>query len=326
MNQCGGIKMIKKLFGVIKEFLLEHVMLLVCAVFLIIGAILTPSFLTVSNLFSVMKQMSIVGFLAAGQSVAIITGGIDASMGGLLSASVIILALVQDRPLILVVIIVLGFSTLYGLLTGAIVSYFKIAPFITTLGMGTIGEGLALLLAKGRPIYVESNKDFFKSIGTGSISVVPYMVIIFFVVVIIGQLILSKTSLGLHWRAIGGNEGATYWSGINTKRNKMFAYAFSGLMVGIAALMTIARTSVADPVVGQGLSLDAMSAAVLGGTYMGGGGVGSVLGAILGTFILGLINNLFNLLNVSAYFQYIAKGAIIVIAVIAGSKALKKKN
>jgi ribose transport system permease protein len=191
--------------------------------------------------------------------------------------------------------------------------------------MGTVGDGLALLLTEGRPIFVRKNLHVFEVIGGGYLGFIPYMVMIFLAVVVCGQFLLSKTSIGVYWRSIGGNEEATYWSGVNTKKYKLLAYSTSGTLAGIAALLAVSRTGVGDPVVGQGLALDSISAAVLGGTYLGGRGVGSVAGALLGAFILGLINNLFNLMNISAYWQLVAKGAIIILAVLAGVKALRKK-
>lgn len=315
----------KKYLGSIKDFFFGNVMILVCLIFIIIGAVMSPTFLTTNNLLSVLRQMAIIGILATGQSIAIISGGIDTSLGGMLSASVIIIALAQALPFPLIVILAIVFAFSFGMLNGTIVSYFKVAPFIITLGMGTVADGLALLLSNGRVIFMKNNADIFKSIGSGYLGPVPYMVIIFIAVVIIMQLILSKTSLGVMWRSIGGNEEAAYWSGINTKKYKILAYGFSGMLAGVAALLSVSRTGVGDPVVGMGLSLDSISAAVLGGTYLGGGGVGSAMGAILGAFILGLINNLFNLLNVSAYWQYIAKGLIIVLAVVIGSRNIRSK-
>ena len=317
--------MVKKLINNVINFLIEHVMILVLLLFLIIGALLTSDFLTIKNMFSILRQMSIIGVLACGQSVVIITGGIDASMGGLLSASVIIYALAENFPFAIAILIVLLFGASLGGISGTIISYFKVAPFIITMGMGVVGDGIALLLSSGRPFFLKNHLPIIGSLGSGFVGFIPIMVIVFFVIAIIGQVILSRTSLGMQWRSLGGNEEAAYWSGVNTKRNKILAYAFSGIMAGTAAIFAIARTGVSDPVAGVGLSLDAMSAAVLGGTYMGGGGIGSVVGAILGAFILGIINNLFNILNVSTYWQSIAKGIIIIFAVVAGSRTLSKK-
>ncbi|MHB1313851.1 MAG: ABC transporter permease [Christensenellales bacterium] len=317
--------MVKKLINNGISFLIEHVMILVLVLFIICGALLSPDFLTVKNIFSILRQMSIIGVLACGQSVAIISGGIDASMGGVLSACVIMYALLEQLPIVAVIIIVLLLGASLGGISGSIISNFKVAPFIITMGMGVVGDGIALLLSSGRPFFLVNHLDILGALGTGYVSFVPIMVIVFFIIAVIGQVILSKTSLGMQWRSIGGNEEAAYWSGVKTKRIKILAYAFSGMMAGAAAIFAIGRTGVADPITGTGLSLDAMSAAVLGGTYMGGGGIGSIIGAILGAFILGIINNLFNILNVSTYWQSIAKGLIIIFAVVAGSSTLSKK-
>lgn len=316
---------VKKLANKVVDFFLSNIMVLVCIFFIIVGAILSDRFLSIKNITSIFRQMAIIGVLACGESVAIIAGGIDASVGGLLSASVIMYALVEHLPFPVACILVIIFGGLLGCISGLIITGFNTNPFIITMAMGVVGEGLALLLSGGRPFFLEEHLDVLQWIGVDYTGFMPNMVIIFFLVAIIGQIILSKTSLGLQWKSLGGNTEAAHWCGISTKKIKISAHTYSGMMCGIAGILCAARTSAADPIAGEALQMEAMSAAVLGGTLMGGGGIGSVIGAIMGSFILGMIKNLFNILNLSTYWQDIAKGLIIIFALIIGSRSLARK-
>jgi ribose/xylose/arabinose/galactoside ABC-type transport system permease subunit len=189
--------------------------------------------------------------------------------------------------------------------------------------MATIAEGAALLLNDGKPIYWQDNNDFVLFFGLGSTGPVPNLVIGFFVLAIIGQIVLMKTCLGFNWRSIGGNAQAAYWSGIDTPKYTMLAYACAAMMSGIAGIFMFARIGTSEPAAGITWTMDALAASVLGGTVIGGKGKGSITGALLGAFILGMINNIFNLINVSTYVQYIAKGFILFAAIIIGSHSFR---
>ncbi len=298
----------------------KYGMVLALIVLIVIGTVLSDAFLTSRNLLNVARQVSVIGLLAAGETFVILAGGIDLSVGGVLSASAIFAAFNQNLPFPLIVLISILFGMAFGLTTGTLVSRAGITPFIATMGMGTVGDGVAMLLSGGQPIFVNHNASIFSTLGNGNFALIPIPVIIMVGCIGLGQLFLSSTTGGVYLKALGGNEEATFWSGVNTRNYRTLSFVLSGAFVGMAAILAIARTSVGDPVIGQGTTLDAISAVVIGGTYLGGGGVGSVAGTLLGAFMMGIINNLFNLLNVNAYWQMVAKGVIIISAVYIGTR------
>lgn len=311
----------------IKMFFKNQIMIVICLVLVIVSSIASDKFLTISNILSIFKQNSIIGVLAVGECIAIISGGVDASLAFIMCACVMIMGVFQTLPLWLIILIVLVVGFMIGTITGITIAYFNVVPFIATLAMGTVAEGVALLVNRGRPLYWGTNHaNFIKIMGTGSSLGLPNLVISFFILVIVGQLILSRTKLGFSWRAIGGNSQAAFWSGIKSKLYTMLAYSFSGMIAALAAVFLIARVGVSDPTAGNTNTTDAMTAAVLGGTFIGGKGKGTISGALLGVFILGMINNIFNLVGISSYVQFVAKGLILIIAVVIGSKSVASKG
>ncbi len=291
---------------------------------IILGSLLSDRFLSSRNLLNVARQVAIIGLLATGETFAILAGGIDLSVGGVLSAAAVFAASMQFLPFPAIVVLTILFGSMFGLTTGNLVSRAKITPFIATMGMGAVADGVALLLSNGQPIFIENNSEIFAALGNDSFLGIPIPAIVLVVCIIIGQIILSYTSAGVYLKALGGNEEATFWSGVNTKKYRTLSFVLAGIFTGVAAILAVARTSVGDPVIGQGLTLDAISAVVIGGTHLGGGGIGSVTGTLLGAFIMGIINNLFNLLNVNAYWQLVAKGSIIIGAVYIGTRKGKE--
>ena len=301
------------------DYAKRHIMIVLCVILLIICSCASPKFLTASNILSILRQNSVVGVLAVGQCIAIIAGGIDSSLAYVMCAGV----KVQDLPLIVCLLIVLAFGFALGTVSGIAVAYFNVVPFIATMAMGLVAEGIALLANRGKPIYWQTNhQDYIQVMGSGETLGIPNMVLTFVIIVLVGQLVLSKTKLGFAWRAIGGNSQAAYWSGVRSKFYTMLSLSFSGMMAGAAAMLMVARIGASDPTAGNTTTMDSMAAAVLGGTFIGGKGIGSIAGALLGTFMLGMVNNIFNLVGFSAYMQDITKGIIIILAVVAGSKSV----
>lgn len=298
-------------------------MIVLCVILLIICSAASPKFLTASNILSILRQNSVVGVLAVGQCIAIIAGGIDSSLAFVMCAGVMVLGKVQDLPLAVCLLIVLAFGFALGTVSGVAVAYFNVVPFIATMAMGLVAEGIALLANRGKPIYWQNNhQDYIEIMGSGETLGIPNMVLTFVLIVVVGQIVLSKTKLGFAWRAIGGNSQAAYWSGVRSKFYTMLSLSFSGMMAGAAAMLMVARIGASDPTAGNTTTMDSMAAAVLGGTFIGGKGIGSIAGALLGTFMLGMVNNIFNLVGFSAYMQDITKGIIIILAVVAGSKSV----
>jgi ribose/xylose/arabinose/galactoside ABC-type transport system permease subunit len=280
------------------------------------ASLLSPYFLTYRNISNVVRQFSIMGVMAVGMTFVILIGGIDLGVGGVMALSCVLVAValpLVNGSVVLTILICLLTGTAFGALAGWITAYGGLQPFITTLGMATITEGLGFMLTNGNPIILSDGR--WSAFGNGYTFVVPNLALIFVAVVLIGQVVLSKTVFGTYLYSIGGNEEATRLSGIKTKRYKLAAFTISGFLAAAGGIMMTARISVGDPGVGSKYALDVIACVVVGGTRMGGG-YGSVINTLLGASIIGVLNNVFNLLNISPYPQMIFKGMIIIGAVL----------
>ncbi|GGE13324.1 ABC transporter permease [Marinithermofilum abyssi] len=285
---------------------------------------LTPYFFNVLNLINVVRQVSFIGIVAMGVTFVIITKGIDLSSGSVIALISVVAADFAhpgEHSLFVPLAIGVGVGALTGLINGTITAKGMIPPFIATLGMMTAARGLALLYSDGRPI--GNLSDSFLFIGAGEILGIPFPIIVFLVVGIISHLLLSNTKFGKYTYAIGGNEQAARICGINVDRHLILVYTYAGLLTAIAGLMLTARISVGQPSMGVMYELDAIAAAVIGGTSLTGG-IGTIPGTMIGALIIGVLNNGLDLLNVSSYWQQILKGAIIVTAVLIDSRKNKK--
>jgi ribose/xylose/arabinose/galactoside ABC-type transport system permease subunit len=291
-------------------------------VFIIICLILSfisPQFLTVSNWTIIITQASINALLAFGVTFVIITGGIDLSLGSMVAVTGVTAAMLAHPdtfPVALPIVTGLFAGILMGVFNGFIITKSKIAPFIVTLGTMTIGRGLALILSKGRP--VSNLSDSFNFIGGGDILSIPFPIIILVIIFIICSIILKKTLLGRYIYAIGGNEQASRASGVNVNQVKMAVYSISGLLAGLAGILLTSRITTGQPNAGAGFELDAIAAAVIGGTSTSGG-TGTMTGTLVGVLLIGVINNGLDLLNVTSYYQQVVMGTIIIGAVVLDS-------
>ncbi len=286
--------------------------------------IMTPYFLTVSNLLNVAQQTSINAIIAVGMTFVIITAGIDLSVGSLVAFSGVVLASVLQAgvPLPIAILVGLGVGLSCGMINGLLITHGRIPPFISTLGMMSVARGAALLYTKGRP--VTGFSENYRYLATGEIFHIPAPVIIMGVVYIIAHFVLNRTKLGRYAYAIGGNEEAAILSGINVKLYKTMVYAFCGMLSGLAAIILTARLNSAQPIAGNMYELDAIAATVIGGTSLMGG-EGTVLGTLIGALIMGVLRNGLNLLGVSSFIQQIVIGSVIIIAVLM-DMALKKQR
>ena len=286
--------------------------------------IMTPYFLTVSNLLNVAQQTSINAIIAVGMTFVIITAGIDLSVGSLVAFSGVVLASVLQAgvPLPIAILVGPGVGLFCGMINGLLITHGRLPPFISTLGMMSVARGAALLYTKGRP--VSGFSENFRYLATGEIFHIPVPVIIMGVVYIIAHFVLNRTKLGRYAYAIGGNEEAAILSGINVKLYKTMVYALCGLLSGLAALILTARLNSAQPIAGNMYELDAIAATVIGGTSLMGG-EGTVLGTLIGALIMGVLRNGLNLLGVSSFIQQIVIGSVIIIAVLM-DMALKKQR
>ena len=274
-----------------------------------------PGFLTVPNLVNLVRQISINGILAVGVTFVLLTGGVDLSLGSLVALSgVVASSFAHPGQFPLAVPVLMGGLTgaACGAVNGLVVTRGRVAPFIVTLGVMTAARGLALVISGGKP--VSNLRRDFTTIGSGDIFGAPVPVLALFAVALISAIFLGNFRLGRYVYAVGGNENAARSSGIRVAWVKMFAYIVSGLLAGIAGVVLAARITTGQPNAGIGYELDAIAAAVIGGTSLSGGS-GSIGGTMLGALLIGVINNGLDLLNVSSYYQQIVKGLIIVGAV-----------
>jgi ribose transport system permease protein len=277
--------------------------------------ILTPHFLTVSNLLNVLEQTSINAVIAVGMTFVILSAGIDLSVGSVLALAGVVMAtlLHQQWPVPAAILggLVVGF--VFGALNGIAIAWGRLPPFIATLGMMSIARGCALLFTEGRP--VSGFGQAFRSLATARLLGIPSPVVITAAVYIVARFVLSSTRFGRYVYAIGGNEEATRLSGVNVRLHKIFVYGVSGLTSGIAAILLTARLNSAQPIAGIMYELDAIAAVVIGGTSLAGG-EGGVGGTLIGALIMGVLRNGLNLLGVSSFLQQVVIGVVIVVAVL----------
>jgi inositol transport system permease protein len=274
-----------------------------------------PAFLTLQNWIIVLRQISINGILAVGITYVLLTGGVDLSVGSLVALTGVVAASFAhpgDYPLILPLLMGIATGTFGGLVNGLVVTRGRVAPFIATLGMMTAARGLALVLSGGMP--VSNLSGSFNSIGSGGWLGIPLPILILVAVALLSHLLLNNFRIGRYIYAVGGNENAARASGIDVKAVKTFAYAVCGGLAGLAGIVLASRITTGQPNAGLAYELDAIAAAVIGGTSLSGGS-GGIAGTIQGALLMGIINNGLDLLNVSSYYQQIVKGAIIVGAV-----------
>ncbi|ALM53883.1 ABC transporter permease [Halomonas huangheensis] len=277
-------------------------------------AVINDNFLTSSNLFNLARQASIIAILAAGMSLAILTGGIDLSVGPVMALSGTVMAglMVAGMPPSVAIIAGLLVGAAFGTINGMFVAFAGMPPIIVTLATMGIARGLALIYTGGYPI--SGLPPEFAFFGRGTLGGIEMPIIIMIAVFAIGYVLLSHTATGRYLYAIGGNEEATRLSGIRVSRYKMLVYMLSGTTAAIAGLILTSRLMSGQPNAGIGFELDAIAAVVLGGAAITGGR-GMILGTLVGAMLLGVLNNGLNLMGVSPYLQNVIKGCIILLAI-----------
>jgi len=318
----------------LNAFVRKYAIVLIFIAMFLAMTFLTDAFLQPRNLVNVVRQISVVGLIAIGVTMVIITTGIDLSSGSVLALAAVFAASLAQQPdwhdakypglvvpVIVPIVAALAIGLLCGAINGGLIAKFKIPPFIATLGMMTIARGFALIYSN-RP--VSGLTDTYNFIGQGEILKVipispplgiPIPVIILAAVAIGAHVMLNNTRFGRHIYAIGGNEQAALISGLNVGRIKIGVYTIAGVLSGLAGLVLSSRIGSGQAGLAVGYELDAIASAVIGGTSLSGG-VGTIWGTMIGALIIGVLNNGLDLLNVSAYWQTIVKGSIIVAAVI----------
>ena len=287
---------------------------IVLVVGIIITAIFQPVFLTVSNIANVLSQIAVLGILTMAQTIVLISGGIDLSVGSNVALSGVAAGLlfVHGVPLWIDCLVALGCATIIGVINGLLIAQNRAHPFIITLGMLTLLEGIAELITGGSP--VNDMGALATTLGGTIFFGIPTAVVLLFVIVVLTALFLARTPLGRAAYAIGGNEEASYLSGIPIKRTKIYIYTLAGVIAGIAALTLSGILNAAEANIGTGLELQSIAAAVIGGTPLIGGR-GGAWRSLQGVLLLGVVSNSLNLMSVGANYQNIALGIIVLIAV-----------
>lgn len=300
----------------LKEKFIAHNTLVIFVLMLILSGCVSDSFFTSNNISNILRQIAPIGLVSFGMLLVILTGGIDLSVGSIVAAVGVIFALLTHQVYLPAAIILsIGSGLVIGMISGYLVSYQKIAPFIATLAMMTIARGVGYLLSKGAPITVGEYSKSVLILGNSGVWGIPYAAIILFSAFSLILVLLKYNVFGRMLIAIGSNEEAVRLSGIAIGKYKLLVYTVLGGLSALAALLMVSRTGVGTPNIGVGMELDVIAAVVIGGASLSGG-KGSVLNTLLGVLILGMIGNVMNLLDITSYLQQLIKGIIIIMAVI----------
>ncbi len=288
-----------------------------------ISAVLSPHFFSVDNALNILRQTSINAIIAMGVTFVILTAGIDLSVGSVLALTGAFAATMTASGLSVTasVPIALASGALIGAVSGMVVAYGRVQAFIATLVAMTMLRGATLVFTDGRPVGIGSTEaaDVFWFIGGGYWLGIPVPIYLMFVVYAMCWAVLHHTRFGRYVYAVGGNEKVARLSGINVNAIKIAVFAVSGTCAALAGIILTARLGSAQPNAGFGYELDAIAAAVIGGTSLMGGR-GRIFGTLIGALVIGVLNNVLNILDVSSYFQMIAKGAVILLAVLVDSR------
>jgi ribose transport system permease protein len=286
------------------------------ALVIIFGALKPDVFLTWDNINSILVAAAVLVVLAIGQTFVVVTAGIDLSINATLILSAVLFGWMwkHGHGLALGILAAVAGGLIVGVVNGLVITRGKVTDFIATLGMLSLATGLALLISNAQPVTVFNT--FFTDLATGSIGPIRYMVLIAIVVALVAHVVLFHTRLGTHLLAVGGSREAADDMGINTARVKVIAYAVSGFLAGIGAIMVISRVGAAEPQAGTTLLLNSVAAVVLGGVSLFGGR-GSIVGPVVGAIILQTLINGLTISDVPVYWQPIAVGTVVVLSAMA---------
>lgn len=271
-------------------------------------------FLQTSNLFNILRQISMFGILSVGMTFVIVSGGIDLSVGSIIALVCVITAnMVNDHGIIPAILVALLVGALVGLINGVGIAYGKLQPFIMTLGTMYMASGAASIYTNGTPISIKGN---FSKIGNSMLfNTIPLPAIYFIVILIAAYLVMRNTRFGRHVYSIGSNKEATRLAGVDVKKVTLSVYILSGVLAAVTGIIFAAQMASGSPVAGEGYEMNAITAAVVGGTSMSGG-KGNLLGTFLGAVIMGILSNIMNLCGVSSYWQTVLTGLILVVAIL----------
>ncbi|AWK83510.1 TPA: ribose ABC transporter permease [Photobacterium damselae] len=306
-----------------KEWLIEQKSLIALIFLIVVVSFLNPNFFTVDNILNILRQTSVNAIIAVGMTLVILTAGIDLSVGSVLALCGAFAAtlIAMEVPVLIAVPTALLAGAILGAISGVIIAKGKVQAFIATLVTMTLLRGVTMVYTDGRPISTGFTDvaDSFAWFGTGYAMGIPVPIWLMVIVFAAAWYLLNHTRFGRYVYALGGNESATRLSGINVDRVKIGVYAICGFLSALAGIIITSRLSSAQPTAGMGYELDAIAAVVLGGTSLAGG-KGRIMGTLIGALIIGFLNNALNLLDVSSYYQMIAKAVVILLAVLVDNK------
>lgn len=298
------------------QFLVKHNTSFIFAIMLIISACASDAFFTATNLSNLIRQAAPIGIISMGMLLVILTGGIDLAVGSVVALVGVLCAIFTHfLPLPVAILASLGIGAVMGSISGYLVAFQKMAPFIATLALMTIVRGLGFIFSKGAPVTVSETATALTDLGGGDLLGIPNPALMLFIIFAITAILLKYNVYGRVLIAIGSNEEAVRLSGVRVARYKFSVYAITGILAAIAGILSTARTSVGSPNLGVGLELDVIATVVIGGTSLSGG-KGSALNTFLGVLIVGMMGNVMNLLDIAAYSQQVIKGLIIIFAVL----------
>lgn len=289
----------------------------VVAVFIVIfalSALLSPNFLRRSNLFNILRQISIMGILSVGMTCVIIAGGIDLSVAAVIALVTVLTAdVIKLYGIAPAIVVALATGLFFGFLNGLGVTKGRMPPFIMTLGSTSMVSGLAFIYSKGTPIMIDGP---FLDIGNGFLfGVVPLPAVYYIVILVFMAMILNFTVFGRYIYSIGSNREATRLSGVNVDRNSIKVYMISGFLAAVSGIIYSSQLGIGQPIAGVGYELKAITAVIVGGASMNGG-VGNMFGTFLGTAIIGILGNIMNLRGVNPFVQTFLTGVILILAVL----------
>ncbi|MDA3949616.1 MAG: ABC transporter permease [Spirochaeta sp.] len=317
----NNVQELKRLWDRIKA---RFSIFLVLAGMIVIASIISPVFLSPRNISNIARQISVITIMAFAQTIVIIAGMIDLSVGSVMAlAGVFSVSAYQVTGSLLAAMLVgIAAGVVASMINGLFVTRMNVPPFIATLGMLTAARGVALLYTRGQNIYQLGE---YVVLGQGTVMGVPTPIIFMLLVTVFIWYLLNHLRLGRYIYAIGGNQEAARASGIQIKRIKLITYMISGALVGMAGVLFMSRVNAGLPNAGIGFELDTISIAVIGGTSITGG-VCTAIGTLAGAFIIGILNNIMNLVGIQSYIQAVVRGLIIVLAVAYDTRAKTKRK
>lgn len=297
---------------------------IVFIVIFIFFSLVSKSFLTTGNLINILRQVSILTIVGTGFTFLIISGGIDLSIGSTVGLCGVVAAILISKfnvPILLALFLAVLLGGIIGIINGLIVTKVNIPPLLATLGMMITIRGVALIISSGKAIF--NLPDSFLWIGRGHIWIIPVPIVIMIIFLLIFLFIQQKTAFSIYMYAIGGNRVAAKLSGIRDELNIVLIFAITGMLTGLAGVMTASRLGVGLPTAGEGFEFDVIIAVVVGGTSIFGG-IGSIQGTLLGALIIGVLSNGMIILNVHSFYQSVAKGILLIVAV--GAETIRHKK